>query len=107
MESTAHFRTAHTRCFHVDCVQQALVLTNDIVQSSLQSLRQHLDVLFAFAESVALLDMLASFAETVALADTPFSRPLLTEDEPVRLATPRPLVDVKALVNFDSAPARS
>jgi hypothetical protein len=74
-----------TPFFHCLRTQQALVLTNAIVQSSLQSLRQHLDVLFAFAESMALLDMLASFAETVAFADTPFSRPLLTEDEPVRL----------------------
>lgn len=91
--SQQHFRSASEQTSNqtIRAMQQALVLTNDIVQSSLQGLRQHLDVLFALVESLALLDMLVCFAETVSLVETPFSRPILTEGEPVRSYSIKPV----------------
>jgi DNA mismatch repair protein MSH4 len=51
----------------------------------METVRRHMESLFAVVESIALLDMLFGFADLVATSRLPYVRPQLAQDGPLRI----------------------
>jgi DNA mismatch repair protein MSH4 len=74
----------------------AYVMTNAVVQTLLQRVRADMNLLFRFAESVAMVDMLLSFAAVVVESPDPdaMARPTFTADGPIAIVKGRhPVVE--------------
>jgi DNA mismatch repair protein MSH4 len=72
-----------------EAIDNALTLTNELIQSLMEKIRINMDFLFNLVDSIALLDMLTSFADLVALCPHPYTRPIITEDGPLVIKSGR------------------
>ncbi|KAG5192158.1 muts protein 4 [Tribonema minus] len=63
-----------------EALGEALLLTNQVIQDLMETVRRHMESLFAVVESVALLDMLFGFADLVATSRLQYTRPTLVQD---------------------------
>ncbi|KAI0483324.1 muts domain V-domain-containing protein [Xylariaceae sp. FL0804] len=60
-----------------DSYNEAVMLSDKVIQELLDAIREHIPSLFRICESLALLDMIASFAQSVTMRD--YVRPEMTD----------------------------
>jgi DNA mismatch repair protein MSH4 len=86
-----------------EALQTALFVTNDLIEELLNGVRENIDYLFSYADSIALLDMLCSFCDLVAMAPNsqPFVRPTLVKTGDLRLIQLRHPITVAKQANLD------
>ena len=75
-----------------ESIGEALLITHDILQELLESIRQNMGAVFTLTDSIALVDMLVSFADLVAFSPLPFTRPVLKIDGPMVIRRGRHLI---------------
>lgn len=73
----------------IEAIDNALTITNELIQSLMEKIRIDMDYLFNLVDSIALLDMLTSFADLVALCPHPYTRPIITDDGPLVIKSGR------------------
>lgn len=66
-----------------ESMNQALVITNECIQSLMGQVRVHMEALFSLTDCVALIDMLTSFADLVSFSPHMYTRPRITPDGPL------------------------
>ncbi len=67
-------------------LNEALILTNGIVQGIMAKIREDMDSLFAMVESIALLDLIQGFARLVASSNRTYCKPQLVAAGPLSIS---------------------
>ncbi len=69
-----------------EALNEALILTNGIIQGVLSKIREDMDSLFAMVESIALLDLIQGFARHVASSNRTYCKPQLVAAGPLSIS---------------------